>query len=411
MISFPDRVPDQIRVGLVGPGPEAFIVQHHINAMRETGLFDITGAVCQNAKFCGWTAKNLRIPESRVDLNLNWLLHKVALMEETPDIIDIATPTHLHAEQVMLALDHVDMVVCDKPLVTTWKEFCAIRDKMDTSQSIVITYNHRFFEPVQRLRAMVNDAKSIGCDIDNVSSWFFQQWLLEDPKNRQSAWRKVHPLGGAWDIWTHAYDLMSTVLGCDGVDVSESSLVQNGAHGGAALDTGDCIVTFGDDRQANIGFSQAKEGHQDDIGSMLRIEGVWWMWRLEMSGGDVLWMSTAPEPSPWNMGDWKPIFRGSEEAFKYEESAAFEKTPPGHSMGWPDAWYTLWASIAGYYYQVFTPEFGTDNLHPAMLLDIPLMDEGGEQITKFVLAAAKSFEQEGADVSFKSIEEEDDEAE
>ncbi len=75
-------------------------------------------------------------------LDAFWGKAKVA-----PDLVIIASPIHLHAAQMIAALEHGSNVLCEKPMCATVEEASALREARDRAGKFVIIGYQKSFTP------------------------------------------------------------------------------------------------------------------------------------------------------------------------------------------------------------------------------------------------------------------------
>ena len=113
-----------LNVALVGPG---FMGRSHSNAwMSVNKFFDLTREVVLHT-VCGRQAG----PTKKFARRWGWEhsttdLSKV-LSDSAIDLVDVATPNYLHAEQALAALQAGKHVACEKPLAGTLDEAGVMR--------------------------------------------------------------------------------------------------------------------------------------------------------------------------------------------------------------------------------------------------------------------------------------------
>ena len=100
--------------------------------------------------------------------------HEAMLSAEDLDAVSIATPTFLHHDHVVDAVEIGDpgVVWCEKPIassVSDAEEMVAACDEAGTE--LVINHTFRFTEKIQRLRALVQEEALLG-DVHSVNARF-----------------------------------------------------------------------------------------------------------------------------------------------------------------------------------------------------------------------------------------------
>ncbi len=133
------------RLGFLGVG---WIGRHRMQAMLETGLVDAAALVEPSGEQAD-EALNLAPGAERVD-SLDHLL------DLNLDGIVIATPSALHAEQSIRALQRGVAVFCQKPLGRTASETQAVVDAARAADRLLgVDLSYRFTNGMQRIRELV----------------------------------------------------------------------------------------------------------------------------------------------------------------------------------------------------------------------------------------------------------------
>ena len=133
------------RVGFLGTG---WIGRHRMEAILATGAVD-AGAVCDPSPECAAEAAKLA-PEARLVSSLDELL------DLGLDGVVIATPSALHAEQSIAALERCAAVFCQKPLGRTADEVRAVVEAARAADRLLaVDLSYRFTEGMRRVRELV----------------------------------------------------------------------------------------------------------------------------------------------------------------------------------------------------------------------------------------------------------------
>ena len=194
----------ELRAAVVGTG---FVGVVHVDALRRLGV-DVLGVVGSTPERAAQKARAAGLPPAYESLD-------EALADERVDVVHLATPNHLHREQVLRALEAGKHVVCEKPLAMTSAESAELLERAEASGLVHCTnYNLRFYPLVHHARALARGG-SLG-RILNVHGGYLQDWLLHDTDWN---WRLETELGGELravaDIGTHWLDMASFVTGLE----------------------------------------------------------------------------------------------------------------------------------------------------------------------------------------------------
>src|SRR3989338_3632586 len=262
-VPFP---PSRIPVVNVGYGPDGFIFgAAHLPNLRATDLYQLVGACSENDGYAEWVAKRLRLTHSQVGTDFEAAIRTARKSCKEGLVLSCTLPKGLHRSFITRAVQlGVKTVISDKPICPDWAEYQGLKDELaKAGAQAVVTFNHNYMTPALALRALV--AKVGEENVTGIDSGFLQDWLMTDPRIRQSGWRLKDPYGGLTDIGSHAGMLAWGILGVPieaGFDVEMSTA---GKHGAKCFDNGTIKLGFRNGLQGTTRFHQALEGHTDDI--------------------------------------------------------------------------------------------------------------------------------------------------
>ena len=390
------KVPPRHKTVITGAGPGSFIAQHWTAAARGTDRYEIIGgAPSRKHDGCNWFTANYHLDGKHVGTDLRQVLAGV-LADGINPVLMMCTPTGEHVEQLCTAAElKVKEVLTDKPPVTSmaeWKQVAAALEANGGATRVGVTYQHTFNAVVAAIAEYVAANRAW---VENIGAVFYQDWLLTDPKIRQSGWRLSHPGCGILDIYTHAANLAARAAGSPIVNVSASKLGTGGRHGAKVFDNGDCAVEFGNGLRGTVAFSQVLPGKADDIGVVVKLTRQPWamMFRMEW-GPDTLFLGRKPNPNPDRPGDWTPHLRGKSAWISDQVNGQFGISPPGHIQGWSDYWRTCFCAASG---AILTraehpcAEF----LPPMFKLPVPDFSGDGKETIAFAEAVVRGHENGG----------------
>ena len=133
------------RVGFLGVG---WIGRHRMEAMVRTGAIE-AAAIADPSPECAAEAQKLA-PEAKLAATLDDLL------DQRLDGIVIATPSAMHAEQSIRALEAGAAVFCQKPLGRSAVEARAVVDAARTADRLLaVDLSYRFTEGMARIRELL----------------------------------------------------------------------------------------------------------------------------------------------------------------------------------------------------------------------------------------------------------------
>jgi predicted dehydrogenase len=193
----------KLRVGVVGFG---FIGPHHLDAVRRLGFADVTAIATSSEKSAREKAEQHFVEKAFGD----W---RALVADPEIDVVDIATPTHLHAPIALAAIAAGKHVIVDKPMALTSSEARRMLRAAHRAGIVhAVTFNIRYNVMLQHARALITRGK-LG-DVRFVRGHYLQEWLLHETDFN---WRlnpaEAGPLAMIADAGAHWYDLAQHVTG------------------------------------------------------------------------------------------------------------------------------------------------------------------------------------------------------
>ncbi len=226
-----------VRVGLVGLG---FMGQQHFTIYDGMDDAEVVAVCDKIPERVAETAPSIggNIGEA-TELDLSAQVRYVCLDEMLEDgeldCVDICTPTHLHAEMTVAALEAGNHVVCEKPMARTEAQ-CAemIAAAESTGNMLFIAQCIRFWPEYEVLQAMIDDG-SLGevraarfVRQSPPPGWASDGWLL-DPELSGGALLDLHihdvdfiisAFGMPNAVSAHAVNILSEGAAVDHVDTT-----------------------------------------------------------------------------------------------------------------------------------------------------------------------------------------------
>jgi predicted dehydrogenase len=212
------------RLGFLGVG---WIGRHRMECIGRTGAAEIA-AICDPAA----TEEALRIaPEARA------LPSFAALLEADLDGVVIATPSALHAEQSIAALQRGLAVFCQKPLGRDGREVRSVLAAAQAADRLLgVDLSYRHTEGMRALKRRI-EAGELG-DVYAVNLVFHNAYGPDKP------WFYDPKLAGGgcvMDLGIHLVDLALWTLGFPGIEAVTSQLLA----GGKPLRRGEACEDYG----------------------------------------------------------------------------------------------------------------------------------------------------------------------
>jgi len=201
------------RVGFLGVG---WIGRHRMEAMLATGAIE-AAALADPSDEMAAEALKLVPGAKRVD-------GLEGLIAEGLDGIVIATPSALHAEQSIQALEAGAAVFCQKPLGRTAAEASAVVEAARKADRLLaVDLSYRFTEGMRRIRDLIAGGelgKVFACDLVFHNAWGPDKAWFYDPA--------LSGGGCVMDLGVHLVDLALWVLDFPEVKGATAQLLHKG---------------------------------------------------------------------------------------------------------------------------------------------------------------------------------------
>ena len=197
----------QLRIGLIGYG---FMGRAHSNAFAQVGHFFPSEHEIVLQAVCGRDAVAAQAFADKwgyKSIETDW---KKLIARDDIDVIDIATPNNLHAEQAIAAAKAGKMILCEKPLALNGKEAEKIVKAIEKAGvANMVWYNYRRCPAVTLAKELIDSGK-LG-KVFHYRANFLQDWTIspELPQGGTGLWRldsKVSGSGVTGDLLAHCID-------------------------------------------------------------------------------------------------------------------------------------------------------------------------------------------------------------
>ena len=197
-----------IRAGVVGVG---FIGVAHVEALRRLGV-DVKGVVGSSSDRARAKAAAAGLPPAYESLD-------ALLSDPEVDAVHVASPNHLHADQVRAVLTAGKHIICEKPLALNPTDTADLLERAAAARLVnAVCFNLRFYPLCQQMRAMVATGQ-IGAP-RFVTGSYLQDWLLLDTDwNWRLVPEEAGELRSVADIGSHWLDLSRFITGRKVVEV------------------------------------------------------------------------------------------------------------------------------------------------------------------------------------------------
>jgi predicted dehydrogenase len=213
------------RLGFLGVG---WIGRHRMQAIIETGTVEVVGVADASAEVAAEAAR--LAPDAE----------RAATLEDLLDIgldgVVIATPSALHAQQAIQALEAGAAVFCQKPLGRTAAEARAVVEAAETADRLLaVDLSYRFTSGMQRVRELVGAGE--------LGRVYAADLVFHNAYGPDKAWFYDPALSGGgcvMDLGVHLVDLALWTLGFPEVTEVRSSLFA----GGEPLDSAERVEDY-----------------------------------------------------------------------------------------------------------------------------------------------------------------------
>jgi predicted dehydrogenase len=146
-----------------------------------------------------------------------------SLLDLEPDGLVIATPSALHAEQAIAALERGIPVFCQKPLARNAAEAATVVEAARRADRLLgVDLSYRHVRAVRKVRAALEDG--------SIGTPFAAEFTFHNAYGPDKAWFKSRDLSGGGcliDLGTHLVDLARWLLGTE-LEVASGRVLRQG---------------------------------------------------------------------------------------------------------------------------------------------------------------------------------------
>ena len=187
-----------MKVGLIGIGGMGFV---HFNCYKKMEGMEIAVADIR-VDMAKEKIKDDSIPV--------YASYEEMIEKENPDFIDVCTPSYMHTEMTVYALEHGKHVICEKPMSINSDEAQKMIDASERTGNLLMTAHVvRFMAPYVYLKSVV-DSGELGKPVhvimhrlSEAPKWSWENWMLNTDKSG----------GVTLDLSVHDIDFMQYVFG------------------------------------------------------------------------------------------------------------------------------------------------------------------------------------------------------
>ncbi len=335
----------EINAGVVGVG---FIGIAHIEALRRLGI-NVAGVV-------GSSPARVRAKAENADLPAVYDSVEALAADPDIDVIHIASPNHLHADQVRTCLAAGKHVVCEKPLALTSADGADLVERAGAAGAVnAVCFNIRFYPLNHQMSAMVRSGE-IG-EPRFVTGSYLQDWLLlETDWNWRLVSEEAGPLRAVADIGSHWLDLARFITGKRVVEVMADlhTFVPVRRHPAGPVETfgaadadadlieeeissddgAGILLRFEDGARGTLSIAQTAAGRKNSVS--IEVDGSDSALSWFSENPDYLWIGHRGRPNEILQRDPSLLMPDAARTAAY---------PGGHVEGYPDTFRALFNEV------------------------------------------------------------------
>lgn len=132
------------------------------------------------------------------------------LANESPDVVDVCTPSYMHADIAIYAMEQGCDVICEKPMSLNSEETARMRAAIDkTGKTFMTAHVVRFMSPYKYLKSVIDSGelgKPVHLQMKRISAtpkWSWENWMRDISKSG----------GSPIDLSIHDIDFVQYALG------------------------------------------------------------------------------------------------------------------------------------------------------------------------------------------------------
>lgn len=333
----------EIKAGVVGVG---FIGVAHVEALRRLGV-DVVGVVGSTPERAEAKAEAANLPQ---------VYDSVEALAGVADVVHIASPNHVHADQVRAVLDAGTHVVCEKPLALSSADTADLVQRAASTGLVnAVCFNIRFYPNCHQAKALVD-----GGDIGQprlISGSYLQDWLLlETDWNWRLEPDKAGGLRAVADIGSHWLDLARFITGANVIEVMADlhTFVTTRTHPPGPVETfaavaedaelvaeamtsddaAGILLRFDNGARGVATISQVSAGRKNSV--TIEVDGSSSALSWYSETPDHLWIGHRGRPNEISQRD---------PSLAAPDAARLIGYPGGHVEGYPDTFRALFAEV------------------------------------------------------------------
>ena len=334
-----------LKMGMVGGGPGAFIGDVHRKAARLDGGIEIVGGAFDiNPRKSKQMGRELNLSPKRVYNNYEELIERELKLPvgERMDFVTICTPNNWHYPIAKACLEAGFHVMCEKPMTLTVKEARElVKIVKKTRRVFGLMHNYPGYPMAKLAKDMVKNGE-IG-KVRKIVVQYPQGWLataLEKTGQQQASWRTDPKQSGAsgcgGDIGTHAENLAEYITGLKMTHLCAE--LTSFVKGRKLDDDVNCLVKYNNGAKGVLHASQIAVGEENNIAIWVYGETGGLEWHQENPN----YLHFTPLGGPTQV--WK---RGNDYIGRYSAAAGrATRLPFGHPEGFIEAFANNYRNFA-----------------------------------------------------------------
>jgi predicted dehydrogenase len=327
---------EPLKLGFIGGATDSAIGTSHRIGSQMDGRWQISsGCFSTDEQINIETAEVSHLPAER--LYSDWQAFLSAERDEL-DAVVVLTPTPLHAEIVISALEQGYAVICEKAITVSSDESKLILEAVEKQDAyLAVTYNYTGYPMVRELQALIRTGKLGKLDQIHIEmpQEGFARLGKEGEKPVPQAWRlhdeAISTL--ALDLASHLHHMIDFLS--DEKPVELVAINNNFGHFKGIVDNTMCIARYTGNLDCQIWYGKTALGNSN--GLRVRVYGT---------EGAAEWVQINPEILELadNKGR-KTLLERSSVDITVADAARYNRFKAGHPAGFMEA-------FANYYYDL-----------------------------------------------------------
>ena len=146
----------QLRLAVIGGGPESFIGGIHRLAARLDNRYRlVAGVLSSNPERAVKKGRDIGLPEGRAYGSVGEMLEAEKSLQDGVEVVAIMTPNDSHFAYSMTALNHNLHVICEKPMTNSVEDARSLHAKVQLKKRIFcLTHNYTGYPMTRQARAI-----------------------------------------------------------------------------------------------------------------------------------------------------------------------------------------------------------------------------------------------------------------